>query len=185
MTNKYDEQAERFLKDTESTISIIEATGQGAPLWVRKGEKHGICYEVTLKSPRGRYAFAFWDSLNKAEETRAIKALQAHYFSHDQNHYEAERTLRAKGYGNARISQIAQNKAKRAEAIAKLTPSPYDVLACLSLLDEDTFGDFCSSFGYDEDSMTARDTFEACKEQDRNLRKLYTLEQLDALSEIN
>lgn len=65
-----------------------------------------------------------------------------------------------------------------------IKPSSYDVLACLSPLYEDTLENFCSNFGYDEDSRLAEATFNACREQDRNLRKLFTHDQIEKLTEI-
>lgn len=64
-------------------------------------------------------------------------------------------------------------------------PKVYDILACLSPLYEDNLKDFCDAFGYDEDSITALKTFEACKDQDRMLRKLFTSEELERLTEIS
>lgn len=63
-------------------------------------------------------------------------------------------------------------------------PQAYDILACLSPLYEDNFSDFCSAFGYAEDSITALKTFEALKEQDRNIRKLWDRSEIEKLNEI-
>lgn len=44
-------------------------------------------------------------------------------------------------------------------------PSMYDVLACLTKYDPESFYDFCSSYGYDTDSRSAERTYKAvCKE---------------------
>jgi len=65
------------------------------------------------------------------------------------------------------------------------TPKEYDILACLDYMDSsETFADFCAGFGYDTDSITARDTYEAVKEQAQNLRRIFTPKQCEALSEI-
>jgi hypothetical protein len=64
-------------------------------------------------------------------------------------------------------------------------PAEYDILACLFVSDKDeTFSDFCDSFGYDTDSISARDTFNAVQEQSENLRRLFTRGQLQALTDI-
>lgn len=66
------------------------------------------------------------------------------------------------------------------------TPKEYDILACLDAIDKgDTFADFCAAFGYDDDSITARDTFDAVREQSENLRRIFTPRQLQALSNIS
>jgi hypothetical protein len=44
-------------------------------------------------------------------------------------------------------------------------PTAYDVLACLTTYDPGTFENFCSDFGYDEDSRKAEKVYKAvCKE---------------------
>jgi hypothetical protein len=63
-------------------------------------------------------------------------------------------------------------------------PKAYDILACLSPLHEDNFKDFCRSFGYDTDSITGEKTYKACIEQDKNIKKLFTSEELELLTEI-
>ncbi len=65
------------------------------------------------------------------------------------------------------------------------TPNAYDVLACLAIIDPaETFADFCDAYGYDTDSITARDTYEAVKEQSENLHRLFTRKQREALADI-
>lgn len=45
-------------------------------------------------------------------------------------------------------------------------PNLYDVLACLTKYDPNTFEDFCSEFGYDSDSRNAVKIYKAvCKER--------------------
>ena len=45
------------------------------------------------------------------------------------------------------------------------SPDMYSVLACLTKYDVGSFEDFCSEFGYNEDSRTAERTYKAvCKE---------------------
>jgi hypothetical protein len=69
-----------------------------------------------------------------------------------------------------------------AEYAAK--PNAYDVLSCLDVLYSDTFEDFCADFDYDVDSIKAEKTYIAMQEQDRALRRLFTMEQLEKLQEI-
>jgi len=46
-----------------------------------------------------------------------------------------------------------------------IEPTMYDVLTCLTKYDPETFENFCSEYGYDEDSRTAERTYKAvCKE---------------------
>lgn len=66
-----------------------------------------------------------------------------------------------------------------------IAPSDYSILACLNLLYEDSFEDFCNSFWYDQDNKNSKKTYNACIEEDRMLRKLFTEDELYALSEIS
>ena len=66
------------------------------------------------------------------------------------------------------------------------TPSAYDVLACISgdVHCPDTFADFCSEYGYDEDSRAAHATFKRCTAFARRLRAFFTEKEIEGLSEI-
>jgi hypothetical protein len=64
-------------------------------------------------------------------------------------------------------------------------PSEYDILACITKYDPGTFNDFCSDFGYDNDSKKAEKTYFAIQEEWENVRRIFTEEQLEELQEIN
>lgn len=50
-------------------------------------------------------------------------------------------------------------------------PTMYDVLTCLQKYEVGTFENFCSDFGYNDDSITALKTYKAvCKEYNSMLR---------------
>ena len=62
-------------------------------------------------------------------------------------------------------------------------PSMYDILACLTKYDTESFDDFCSSYGYDTDSRSAERIYKAvCKEYNAVERLFGDI--LDELSEI-
>jgi len=75
--NEYDKQAEDFLKTTGSTITRSVSENQTAPLWAKKGEKHGIKHDITISNARGSYSFNFWGSISDAEIAQAIKDFQS------------------------------------------------------------------------------------------------------------
>lgn len=68
-----------------------------------------------------------------------------------------------------------------------MAPKAASVLHSL-LLDTDcgadTFEDFCSNLGYDEDSRKAHDTYLACQKLGTQLRKVFTREQIEKLREL-
>jgi hypothetical protein len=64
-------------------------------------------------------------------------------------------------------------------------PTSYDILACLNTLDENcTFEDFCSSYGYDDDSITAQKTYNAVIIQIDGLKKVLSKEAIEELNNI-
>lgn len=65
----------------------------------------------------------------------------------------------------------------------------YSVLACLGFYTPDSFDDFCSEFGYEfkneSEYIKTKSIHLDCLDQSKNLRKLFTVSELDMLSEIN
>ena len=180
--NDYNKQAKDFLAKTNTTLKIELATPQKSPLWVKKGEKHGFHYSITLENKNAKYTFDFWNSIKNRE---IIEAIQAVNFCHSIESNTAEHILRNEaGLKAEEIKNLYYKKEKKLALIEKYTPTEYDILACLSPLYEDNLEDFASTFGYDSDSITALKIFEACKEQDRNIRKLWDREEIEALTEI-
>ncbi len=64
-------------------------------------------------------------------------------------------------------------------------PTAYGVLACLTKYEVSTFDDFCSDYGYDNDSRSAYKTYKAVKKEWENVKRLFTPEQIELLQEIN
>jgi len=178
--NTYKQQATDFLKKTNTTCEIKLAEVQKAPLWTSKGEKHGLHYIVTLKNNNGKYTFDFWNSIRNREIIEAIETVSKTFYGDrcTPEYVRAEKILKK--------SDIQKPNYKTKEELkAKYTPTEYDILACLSPLYEDTFEDFCHAFGYEEDSITALKTYDACREQDRMLRRLFSSTELELLEERN
>jgi hypothetical protein len=66
----------------------------------------------------------------------------------------------------------------------QLTPTAYDVLACLQNYDPEDFEWFCKNYGYDTDSRKAEKTWKACCKQFKAVQRLFTEEQIEKLQEI-
>lgn len=76
------------------------------------------------------------------------------------------------------------NKENNWRGFAKY-PTRYDILACLNTFDDGlSFDDFCYSYGYDNDSITAEKTFKAVKIQIEGLKSLLNEKALSDLNEI-
>ena len=65
-------------------------------------------------------------------------------------------------------------------------PSKKDVLYSMIMDDvtEMDFNEFCSCFGYDDDSIRALRTYEACQEQTKNFNRLFNEEEREILREL-
>ena len=63
-------------------------------------------------------------------------------------------------------------------------PTIYDVLTCLTKYDPGTFEDFCYEFGYDEDSRKAEKIYKAVCKEFEGMKRLFSSEELNALSYI-
>lgn len=67
----------------------------------------------------------------------------------------------------------------------RIAPTAYDVLACVTKNDPGTFENFCSDYGYDNDSRKAYRIYKAVMKDWKNVELLFTPEQLEQLQEIN
>lgn len=177
MTTDYNKQATDFLQSTGTTLEVVETVPQIPAQWDSTHNDKHISYSVTLKNKAHSYTFNFWGSehdYNLVEKAREAKE-RGIYSSH---YAECERELKKK-YNQLQLKQLVIDMHKH------VIPSEYDILACLSPMYEDTFEDFCNAYGYDIDSRRAEETYKRCIEQDRQLHKLFTHEQLEQLAEIN
>jgi hypothetical protein len=68
--NEYEKQAQDFLKDTETKLTVKEATNfaQCPPFCESAGHVHGDHYRITLSNKQGRYTFSFWNSANDSQQ---------------------------------------------------------------------------------------------------------------------
>lgn len=168
--NDYIKQATDFLQKAHAEMKI-EYVGITVNREWKEKEKRCL-YKVTLTSPRGSMAFDFWDSIRNAE----IKTMTLEAY--------AEKWYRA---SFSVLTQAEKTKANKELAAKKkaAVPSVYDVLSCLTKYDPGTFEDFCSDYGYDEDSRTAERIYFAVQKEYTQLTRIFTPEQMEELAEIN
>lgn len=168
--NEYIKQATEFLQKTYAEMKI-EYVGLAINKEWEEKEKRCL-YEITLTSPRGSMTFDFWDSIRNAE----IKTMTLESY--------AEKRYRVAFSSLTQSEKMQANKELAAKKKAAV-PSVYDVLACLTKCDPGTFENFCSDFGYDEDSRTAERVYFAVQKEYAQLARLFTPEQMEELAEIN
>lgn len=170
MENNYTKQANDFLNACDASLDIAFRGKAINTDW--KEDKPRNSYNITIKTKRGEMSFVFWDSLHNTEisEMTACK-----WFERTRN----TRYQYATQYEKRKAAQ--ELKEAKAEAI----PNAYDVLACLTKYDPGTFEDFCSEFGYNEDSITAVRAYIAVVKEYKQLERIFAAEELEALQEIN
>lgn len=152
-----DEYIKRATDFLQKTYTKMKIEYVGLAVNKEWKEKEKRClYEITLTSPRGSMIFDFWDSIRNTK----IKIMPFDAY-------------------NVRANKELAAKKKAA------VPSVYDVLASLTKYDPGTFEDFCSNYGYDEDSRTAERVYFAVQKEYAQLARLFTPEQMEELAEIN
>ena len=64
-------------------------------------------------------------------------------------------------------------------------PTNYDILASIDVCWCDCLSGFCIEYGYDPDSVKARETWLAVQDETHALRRMFTESELELLQEIN
>lgn len=174
METNYQQQAEDFLKNTNSELTIT--FDKFDYHFIGDKEKRDI-YNVTLKRGNREYAFKFGNSINNSQFK-----IVARYFNREElkNCLENGKVNKYKFANNFfTLTLDESNKIQYPKA-----PDAYDILACLTKYDPDTFENFCSEYGYDEDSRKAEKTYNAVKDEYLHLCMLYSPEEMELLQEI-
>jgi hypothetical protein len=172
MTNKHDNFLNDFLASTNTEINVQFLKNDYH--FAGDKDKRDI-YQVTIKRGQRKFSFDFGQSIIKSQyykdriEGRTYTlnggCRTGNYSIRDLNKYVS---------GGMNVTLIKGEE-----------PTAYDILACLQKYDVGSFEDFCSEFGYDEDSKTAEKIYKAvCKEFD-NVCKIWTDEEIELLQEIN
>ena len=152
----YKEQADVFLKECNVIFEAIKAVPQISPNWAKDG-KHGTCYSITLAKMKGEMRPSQY--IASLKEMQYWVDTQVQFFFWD---------------------SIA-NKEKARHGIEK-KPRAYDVISGLYISNCDSFDDFCSNFGYSNDSIEAEKTYKEVIALNDKLSRIFTDEQLEILS---
>ncbi|MFR2774842.1 MAG: hypothetical protein ACLTBR_03315 [Anaerostipes sp.] len=168
--NEYTKQAMDFLEKANATIKIDFSGVAINKDWKEKTGRN--FYNVTITTPRGSMNFDFWDSINNTE----ISQMSIEEYA--ENRFKCN-------YKDLRWSDKRKAREELKEKKATAKPTAYDVLACLIKDDPGAFEDFCSTFGYDEDSKTADRVYIEVVREYKQLERIFTAEQMKELQEIN
>lgn len=155
-------------------------------------DSHGIKCRITLKDqkpapwsdedkdnrPRNRYSVTLWRVKERESDVFTYRAK-------DMIGYQTEGTFC--GHINHPQRLTFQFWGSIADAEKGEHPSAYDVLACVSsdANTPETFKDFCSDYGYDEDSRRTFALFKRCDRFARRIRAFFTDAEREELAEIN
>ena len=153
----YEKQAQEFLRTANATLVVEIAVPQLSPRWAKDG-KYGIQYSVTLAKMKTDYTPNKYETTKEAQARFAEKTVQFFFWDSIANKEKANHGISAK-------------------------PKAYDILAGL-YNQTDSFQDFCSNYGYSEDSREAYATYEEVKALNAKIESIFTPEQLEALQEI-
>lgn len=167
---EYEKQALDFLQKANATMSINFVGLAVNREW--KEDNRRNLYNVTITSPRGSMTFDFWDSIHNTEVSRMSL-----------DDYAIKKFRRRSEWLHPSELAKVRNELNEMRRMAK--PTEYDVLACMTKYDPGTFEDFCSDFGYDEDSRAAERIYFAVQKEYAQLSRLFAYEQMDELREIN
>lgn len=113
------------------------------------------------------------------------------FIGHDTHlEYDKEERDRFKCSFIKREYPIKRLEIKFGQSIASSTgnggekPTAYDVLACITKYDPGTFNNFCSEFGYDEDSRKAEKIYNAIQKEWQQVCAFFTPEEIEQMQEI-
>jgi hypothetical protein len=170
--NQYEKQANDFLSltNTEFKAEFIKND-----LYFPEDTQKRDIYEITLKRGSREYKFKFGYSI-------AHSGKWIFYTNEGIKLFNSEE--------EGRKATMVYNKVVRAGKRDYFLnkefkePSAYDVLSCLNKSEVGDFEDFCSNYGYDTDSRKAEKTYLALLEEWKNLKMLYSDEELNLLQEI-
>jgi hypothetical protein len=188
--NGYDQQAEKFLKETKTTFKA-EFLRHGKHFIDDKEERD--IYQITLTKGERSYTFNFGQSLDESglflSNLKGKRTGHRGFILPDEMRKDLERAEKQKE--PREIKQRFRRWFKKEYfSLSGLKwefkyPSAYDVLACLQKHEVGTLKDFCGQFGYSEDSIKASKIYEGVKNEYENLKMLYTEAELEKMREIN
>jgi hypothetical protein len=159
--SEYDAKAEAFLKKTGTTFNAV----------FLKHDKHFKDDKV----PRDIYEVSL---------TRGSRVFKCNF---GQSIAHSGRFICWDVAGGRKVNDHKEAKCigyqlERNKAFEEVTA--YCVLASMQKYDPGSFKDFCANFDYDDDSIAAREVYEAVSKEFSDLQKLFSDEELEEMQEI-
>ena len=168
----YEQQANDFLQKTNTTISLEYLKND---FHFINDESTRDIYRVKIKRGGRSITFEFGQSIINSAYYKDKRVKD--------RTYSLNGKTRTGGFSILDVEKY-KNGGMELELIKGIYPTNYDILACLTKYEVGTFENFCSEFGYSEDSRTAERIYNnVCKEYD-NVCKIWSDEEIEELREI-
>ena len=146
----YKQQAIDFCEKHGVKVEIKRRGFDSKPEW---GTSEVATYDVKISRGKESYTFTFYNSIYSTE---ILKFLE-----------------KGEGWvGGKWLSRYQLGITKLSSMRKEATPNPYDILSCLTKYDPGSHKDFCSAFGYDEDSIKGLETYKAVMEEYLNVARV-------------
>lgn len=167
--DKYQEQANDFLKKTKTEI-IIEFLKNDYH-FLNDEYKRDI-YKCTIKRGNRKFTLDFGQSVMKSQYYQANEIEERTYTTNGKS-----RTGRYNIYSLSHLN-------KYCTLIGGTKPTNYDILSCITKYDPVSLEEFCHKYGYDSDSKTAEKIYDACVKEWDNVCTIWNDEEIDLLRDI-
>lgn len=178
MSHDYDGQADAFVK---ATSLVITKEYDGHRCYFEGDDEKRAVWRITFaREGRKPYVFTFGESLVESYNARDYRVSSCFGKPLDM-----QEVLQFKGAKKALRNGGGVIGTDIKITLRKDPPSDYSILATVAKSDPGTFEDFCGDFGYDTDSIKARDTYFAVQREYAGVRGMFTPEEMEALQEIN
>lgn len=176
----YEKQPQDFLTKTNTAF---KAEFKEHGLYFDDDKESRDIYNITLTRGEREYKFTFGQSLANSgfkiflnnSDKESLYKFRYELMTEangDIKKYERLVKQKLKMYSGMKIKNNMQN------------PTPYDVLACLTKYDPESFKDFCDCYGYDTDSRKAEKIYKAVCDEWLNVQKLWNDEEIELLREV-
>jgi len=176
MKTDYEKQATDFLEKTGCKMTITYKENRK---YFPNDKVTRDVYEIEIVRGSRRWKFEFGNSIKDSEFVAV----------YGKTKYPIPASFRKKS--NSEIAlYVKQNlqsdfgTVKADRIIRPVPPSEYSILACLTKYDPESFENFCSEYGYDEDSRTAERTYNAVVKEWQSVCMMWTDEEIEELREI-
>lgn len=179
--NDYDIQAEKFLNDTETEMTVkFLSHGKHFP----EDEKTRDIYFVQFKRGNRSFDLKFGQSISGSSH-RLFNLVQSKVVrTFGREELDKCFSMKTGKFDKTLFGHHYFQLHNQETMLEPEEPSAYDVLSCLSKNDPGTFENFCAEFGYDEDSKRAEKTYKAVLKEWKDVQTLWNDQEIERLQEI-